>query len=220
MYKAIIFDMDGVILDTEKLFLKLWKQAGKDFSICIKDEHISKMRGGTIERAKIIFEEIFNKNINFYDVRGRREELKEEYIKKNGIPVKDGIEDLFKYIKNKNIKIGLATSTFESIATKYLKETGLYKYFDVIVCGDMIKNSKPAPDIYLETCKRLKLEPKNTLVFEDSKMGILSAHSAGCNVIMVIDIDDKYDDETEKKLIFKIDNYKQAINFLEKIKEN
>ena len=218
MYKAIIFDMDGVVLDTEKLLMKCWQEAGMEFNLCIENKHLSKMRGGTISVIKEIFEKIFGTDLDFYKIRGRREQLKDEYILKDGIPVKDGIEDFLKYIKSNNIKIALATSTIKDIAINYLKEVDLYKYFDEIVCGDMIENGKPSPDIYLEVCKRLGISPKEALVFEDSRNGIWAGHSAGCDVIMVIDIDDTYDD-TEDKILTKIDSYEQAINFLESIKE-
>ncbi len=218
MYKAIIFDMDGVILDTEKLLMKCWQEAGKEFNICIENKHLSKMRGGTINVIKAIFEEMFGTDIDFHKIRQRREHIKDEYILKDGIPVKEGIEEFLKYIKNNNLKIALATSTITDIATKYLKEVDLYKYFDVVVCGDMIENGKPSPDIYLQACKKLGVEPKDALVFEDSRNGIWAGYSAGCDVVMVIDIDDKYED-TEDKIVYKINDYKQAIDFLQKVKE-
>lgn len=218
MYKAVIFDMDGVIFDTEKVLMKCWEQAGNEFGICIENKHLSKMRGSNINTGKVIFEGMFGKDIDFFKIRERREILKDEYILKNGIPIKEGIEDLLIYIKNQGIKIGLATSTIEKIATKYLKEANLYKYFDTIVCGDMIQNSKPSPDIYLEACKILNVKPKEALVFEDSRNGIWAGHNAGCDVVMVVDIDDMYED-TEDKIITKIDSYEQAINFLKNIKE-
>ncbi len=218
MYKAIIFDMDGVVFDTEKILIKCWQEAGKDFNINIENKHLINMRGGTIDVIKKAFEENFGTDIDFYKIRERREILREEYIKKNGVPIKEGIEDFFKYIKNNNIKIALGSSNFSNIAIDYLKSVDLYKYFDVIVCGDMVKNGKPSPDIFLEACKRLDVSPKDALVFEDSKNGIIAGYNAGCDVIMVVDIEDSYTD-IEDKIVFKIDNYKQAINFLKSIKE-
>nr|WP_317358515.1 HAD family phosphatase [uncultured Tyzzerella sp.] len=219
MYKAIIFDMDGVILDTEKLLMKCWQEAGQQFNICIENKHLAKMRGGNINVIKAIFEDIFGKDVDFYKVRQLREDIKDNYILKNGIPVKEGIEDFFKYIKNNNIKMAVATSTVSEVALKYLKQLDFYKYFDTIICGDMIENGKPNPDIYLEACKKLNVEPKEALVFEDSRNGIWAGYKAGCDVIMVIDIDDTYED-TEDKIILKINDYKEAINFLEKNKRD
>lgn len=213
MYKAILFDMDGVILDTEKIFMKCWEKAGKEFGLNIENKHLSKMRGGTIDVIKNVFESMFGTDIDFYTVRNRREVFKNQHIEQYGVPVKEGVEDLLKYIKQNNIKTAVATSTTKDLAFKYLKQTNLYKYFDQIVCGDMIKNGKPAPDIYLEACKRLEVLPKDCLVFEDSRNGIWAGHNAGCDVAMVVDIDETYED-TEDKIVLKVYNYEQAINFL------
>ena len=218
MYKAIIFDMDGVVFDTEKILIKCWEEAGKDFNLNIESKHLTNMRGGTIDIIKNAFEENFGTDIDFYKVRERREVIREEYIQKNGVPVKEGIEDFFKYLKSKNIKIALGSSNFSNIAIDYLKSSSLYKYFDEIVCGDMVQNGKPSPEIFLEACKRLNVAPKDALVFEDSRNGIIAGYNAGCDVVMVVDIDDSYED-TEDKIVLKIDNYKQAIDFLETIKE-
>lgn len=211
--------MDGVILDTEKLLMECWKEAGEEFNICVTNEHLSKMRGGTTAVIKGIFENIFGTNIDFEAVRILKEKIKDDYILKNGIPVKEGIEDLFKYIKSKNIKIGLATSTIEDTAKKYLQQVDLYKYFDITMYGDKIENGKPNPEIYLKACENLCVKPKDALVFEDSRNGIWAGYSAGCDVVMVIDIDDTYED-TEDKIILKIDDYKKGIEFLETLKEN
>ncbi len=96
---------------------------------------------------------------------------------------------------------------------RYLIDSKFAKYFDCIICGDMIKNGKPEPDIYTEVCQSLKINPKEAIVFEDSKNGILAGYRAGCNVVMVIDIDE-YFEETEKFIIGKIRNYKEAEKFI------
>lgn len=212
MIKAVIFDMDGVIFDTEKLLLKCWKQASKVYNIDLKDEQIAKFRGTTAKMGKEIFEKMYPE-IDFFQIRNEREKLKNQYIAENGMPIKDGIEDFLKLIKEKELKIALATSTKQEITMRYLIEANLAKYFDFIICGDMVKNGKPEPDIYIEVCESLKMKPEETIVFEDSKNGILSASKAGCNVVMVIDIDEFYE-ETENLLIGKVKNYTEAENFL------
>ena len=127
---TVIFDMDGVIFDSEILVLSSWKE-----------------------------------------VAGR-----------HGI---QDVEKLLKYLKDKGFKVGIASSTREKIVRRQIWEGGLLEYFDQIVGGDMVKHSKPEPDIFLEACGRLESKPENCYVIEDSYNGIRAAHAAGMHPIMV-----------------------------------
>lgn len=216
MYKAVLFDMDGVIFDTERILMKCWIEAGKKFGLDISNEHLSKFRGTTANVGEKIFREMFGNDYNFFEIRKLREELKDKYIEENKIPVKNTIEEFLKYLKQKGIKRAIATSSSEDIAKKYLEMVGFIDYFDVIICGDMIEKSKPEPDIYLKALEKLNLKPEDAVVFEDSRNGILAGYSAGCDVIMVVDIDESYQD-IEDKIIFKIYNYDEAIEYFDKI---
>lgn len=212
MIKAVIFDMDGVIFDTERLLLKCWKEAGNKYNLNIKDEEIAKLRGTTVNTGEKIFNKIYP-NIDFWEIRNERETLKDKYILENGLPIKEGIEELFKFIKEKGLKIALASSTKQEIVMKYLIQSKFVNYFDYIICGDMIQNGKPEPDIYIEVCDSLGVLPKETIVLEDSKNGILAGYKAGCNVLMVVDIDEHFE-ETENMIIGKIKNYKEAEKYI------
>ena len=101
---------------------------------------------------------------------------------------KPGIHELLEYLRSLKIKTGLASSTREEIVKKELSEGGLLSYFDEIVCGDMVKRSKPAPDIYLETCRRLLVKPEHCYGIEDSYNGIRALKSAGMHPLMVPDL--------------------------------
>lgn len=111
-----------------------------------------------------------------------------EIADKEGIPVKPGARELMKYLTEKKVPMGLASSTRLAVVTQELQAAGLYDYFQVVVGGDLLKNSKPAPDIYLMTCERMGVLPGNTYAIEDSYNGIRSAHSAGMHPIMVPDL--------------------------------
>lgn len=216
MYKAVVFDMDGVIFDTEKLLMRCWIEAGEKFNLKLENKHLSKFRGTTANVGKGIFEGMFGTDYDFFEIRKLREELKDNYILQNGVPVKEGIEKFLKYLKEKGIKLAIATSSNEDVAKKYLTQTNLIGYFDEIVCGDMLTRSKPNPDIYLHALEKLNVESKDAVVFEDSRNGILAGHNAGCDVVMVVDIDSSYED-TEDKIILKINSYDEAISFFEKL---
>ena len=101
---------------------------------------------------------------------------------------KPGVEELLKYLKENGFKVGLASSTQEATVRRQISEGGLLKYFDQIIGGDMVKRSKPEPDIFLEACRRLESEPERCYVIEDSYNGIRAAHAAGMHPIMVPDL--------------------------------
>ena len=104
------------------------------------------------------------------------------------LPKKPGVCELLEYLKTRGVKIGLATSTREKVVLKELKDGGILPFFDVIVCGDMVKRSKPDPDIYLEACSRLHVRPSECFAIEDSYNGIRAACRAGMKAIMVPDL--------------------------------
>ena len=215
MIEAVIFDMDGVIFDTEKLIRRCFKKANKVYNINITDEHLLKVRGMNEKAEKEVFEKLFP-SISFNDLISSVRAFKNSFIKENGVPIKNGIEDIFKYLKQKKLKIGLATSSIKEIALDYLDKCNFTHYFADIICGDMVVNSKPEPEIYIKSCQNLNVLPKNALVLEDSKNGIISAFKAGCNVLMVIDIEESYK-ETEDIICGKIKDYKDFMNIFEKL---
>lgn len=107
---------------------------------------------------------------------------------KNELPVKPGVYELFDFLKKNNYKIGLASSTRKEVVTLQMKQVGLLPFFDVLVCGDMVQNSKPHPEIYLKACELLGAAPSSCFAVEDSFNGIRSAHGAGMKTIMVPDL--------------------------------
>ncbi|MCR5415270.1 MAG: HAD family hydrolase, partial [Pseudobutyrivibrio sp.] len=113
--------------------------------------------------------------------------------------LKPGAKEILKWLRDNNIFVALVTANDKDRAERYTKKIGLYEYFDAIVCADMVEFGKPAPDIYAYACKELKVDPKNTIAVEDSPNGCMSAHGAGCNVVMVPDLTEP-DEELKTKL--------------------
>ena len=109
-------------------------------------------------------------------------------IENSPIPLKKGVRDFLERVSKLDLKLAVATSTGYDLAIKKLKNTDLYKYFEVVVAGDQVQNSKPDPEIYLTAAEKLGVDPKKCLAFEDSDNGTLAAHSAGMTVIQIPDI--------------------------------
>ena len=161
--KGVISDMDGVILDSEKLYVRFWCEAGQFYGFPFERKHAlgirSMARPFAIERLQGWFGDSFD-----YDtVRNKRIELMNAYVEKHGIEAKPDAEKLLSYLKQKGIAVALATATPKDRAEEYLRRVGLLQYFDEVVSARMVKNGKPAPDIYLYAAEKLGLKPEECL---------------------------------------------------------
>ena len=121
-----------------------------------------------------------------------------DYIKEHPAEKKAGLDELLSYLKEKGIRTAVATATDTERAREYLVPAGVYDKFDRIICGNMIANGKPCPDIYLYACKQLGLPPEKCLALEDSPNGVSAAHAAGCITVMVPDLTPPEPDQLEK----------------------
>lgn len=192
--KGVIFDMDGVILDSEKLYVRFWCEAGRFYGFPMEEKHALSIRSMARPLASEKLRGIFGSSFDYDAVRSKRVELMDKYVEENGIELKDGAEDLLVYLKENGYRIALATATPPDRAEKYLRAHDLYKYFDVTVSASMVSLGKPAPDIYLLAAEMLGLSAQSCLALEDSPNGIRSASSAGCVTVMVPDLDLPNDD--------------------------
>lgn len=199
--KAVIFDMDGIILDTETLLEKYWRRAAKEFGFDMSREQALELRSLAGEYASPLLKKYFGEGFDYTAVRNRRKKLMEENIAQNGLKKKKGAEEALEYIKKLGLKRALATATDIERAENYLKKIGLFDKFDCICCGPMVKHGKPSPDIYLLAAERLGLAPEECAAVEDSPNGITSAYRAGMKPIMVPDLSEP--DEELKKLLYK-----------------
>ncbi len=190
MFKAVVFDMDGVITDTEKLYRKYQLEEGH--SRGITDEEMLRVclaiAGGNKYTNKPKFEAIVGRGIDYFEYREKMMARLDNHIKTYGVELKPGVKEILQYLKDKGIKIGLATSTVRDRAMGYLTDHDIYKYFDKLVFGDMVEHGKPAPDIFLKACEELGVAPEEVIAVEDSINGIKSSHAAGTYPVMVVDL--------------------------------
>lgn len=190
MYKAVVFDMDGVLIDTEKIYRRSWKINGRSIGIPEDEmEHLcDRVAGGNKASNARVFREIMGEDFDYLAFRQKTMDLFEAYVAENGIDIKPHVKETLIYLKEHGVKIALATSTEKSKAVARLEAVGILQYFDERVCGDEIEYGKPHPDIYLKACRKLGALPKETVAVEDSVNGVISAHTAGLYTVMVVDL--------------------------------
>ena len=197
MIRAVIFDMDGTLIDTEKYYRIFWPKALAEFGYHMTDEQALSMRSLGRPFAPARLRQWFGEELDYDAVRQRRKDMMEDCLDREGIRRKPGALDLVQRLKADGITTAVATATDPERTAKYLRLTGLEGYFDRLISATQVKEGKPSPDIYLYACEQLGLKPEECLAVEDSPNGVLSAYRAGCKVVMVPD-QTEADEETKK----------------------
>ena len=183
----VVFDMDGVLFDTQKVYTRTWREVAEilhidNFEIPLK-LCIGRNRVDQVDILKTHCGEDFPFD-EFYDLK---EKIFTGHIEEDGVPLKKGTKLILDTLKSIGAKVAIASSSRKDVVLHHLDETGLTGYFDVIIGGDMVEHSKPFPDIYLKACKEFKCNPYDTYAVEDSYNGIESAVKAGLKTIMIPD---------------------------------
>ena len=184
---TIIFDMDGVLFDTERLTMDAWSTVASRRGLKGIEEIYTQCVGRNAADTERIL-------LDFYgdiDIDEFYEEFRTEIyamLERDGMPIKPYAAECLSALKESGYRLALASSTRTQTVERQLKDAGFYDYFEQIVCGDQIPAGKPAPDIYLEACRRMGVEPSLAAAVEDSYNGVRSAAAAGLTVIMVPDL--------------------------------
>lgn len=215
--KAVVFDMDGLMFDTEKVFVMAWDYVGEQMGIGKAGYMSLKTLGLNVEKSEQVLKEEFGDKYDRVTMRKLTKEFLTKYYSENRVPVKKGLYILLDYLKSQGYKLAVASSSPKWEVEEHMKDAGVFDYFQAIVCGDMVNKSKPEPDIYLTACEALQVNPEECYVLEDSRNGLLSAHRAGCKVIMVPDLWQP-DEEIEGILFGKCSDLEEVKDFLEKQK--
>jgi HAD superfamily hydrolase (TIGR01509 family) len=197
---GVLFDMDGVVLDTEKLYARFWAEAAHALGYPMTYEQALGMRSLNSQAGQQKLESYFGPGVSRAVMRDKRVELMDAFVAENGIDPKPGIHELLDALKERGIKTAIATSSPMDRATAYLSRLGLLEKFDCICSGHDVKQGKPAPDIYLHAAASVGIPPENCLAVEDSPAGIESAFRAGCMPVLVPDLDGST--EEMRKILF------------------
>ncbi len=202
---AVIFDLDGTLIDTEKYYRVFWPKALAEFGFHMSDEQALAMRSLGRPFAIRQLKDWFGEELDYQAVRSRRKILMEEYLDREGIERKPGARELLDFLRARHITTAVATASDLERTEKYLKKVGLAGCFDALISATMVKEGKPSPDIYLYACSQLGKAPESCIAVEDSPNGVLSAYRAGCRVIMVPDQTEP-DDTLSECLIARMDS--------------
>lgn len=199
MIRAVIFDMDGVLIDTEKHYNAAWCQAAKEAGFPFTREHALLLRSCEAQEGERLMQKIFGTDFDYYAIRERRRELVRERLDRYGLEKKPYVDEALKFLRKKGIKTAVATATALDITKSHLTSIGIYDLFDSVVSAKNVAHGKPAPDVYLYACRQIGEEPENCLAVEDSPNGIMSAYTAGLRPVMVPDLTEP-DEELGKYL--------------------
>lgn len=213
--KAIIFDVDGLMFDTENLRMESYKYAMPIAGITVSEQALIKTLGVNSKEIKRIMFEDAGYEFDYGKLREIRYKYVDDYMEKYGAPIKKGLYELISFINNIGLKKAIATSNSYEVISKYCKEANLLDEFEIIVTGDKFTRGKPFPDIFLNTSEQLGIPPEECMVLEDSFNGIKAAHSANMLPVMVPDIV-KPDEKIEKLLYAKCDSLLDVIEIIRK----
>jgi beta-phosphoglucomutase-like phosphatase (HAD superfamily) len=186
--EAIVFDMDGLSLDTEPLYKIAWQQALAELGHELDDAAFIRFVGRSTADCERILAEQLGSEFPLETFRSRWPGLWRACAHQQGIATKAGLTELLGFIRSEGLPIALATASDASYTEFSLGLADLHDTFDVVVTGDQVANPKPAPDIYLEAARRLGVDPRRCIALEDSDAGILAASTAGMVCLLVPDL--------------------------------
>lgn len=188
MICAVIFDMDGVLIDTEKHYNAAWCQAATEAGFPFTREHALLLRSCEAKEGEKLMQGIFGPSFDYYAIRERRRELVRERLAQYGLEKKPGVEETLRFLRAKGIKTAVATATSLDITKSHLTTIGVYDLFDSIVSAKNVAHGKPEPDVYLYACEQIGERPQDCMAVEDSPNGIMAAYRAGLRTVMVPDL--------------------------------
>ncbi len=192
--KAIVFDMDGVMIDSERLVLESWKKVGTRYELDDVASVFPECIGRSVADTHKVFIKKYGESFPYEEFREDTQKAFNELEDEGKLNPKPGVYEILDFFQKKGFKLALASSTRMDKIEEILSKLGLLSPFDFVISGDNVKESKPNPEIYLKACEGIKCNPKYCVAIEDSYHGIHSAHNAGMYSIMIPDLKEANDD--------------------------
>lgn len=187
--RGVLFDMDGLVLDSEKLYARFWAEAAAFYGFQMNYQQALAMRAANSRLSQEKLHSFFGPEADYRQIRAKRIELMEAYIAENGLETKPGIHELLDYLQAQGVRTAITSSSPLDRICRHLSQHGLDTRFDALCSGYDVPRGKPAPDIYLKGAASLGLKPEECLALEDAPTGIESAFRAGCLAVIVPDLD-------------------------------
>ena len=212
--EGVLFDMDGLVLDTEKLYCRFWREAAAFFGYEMTYAQACALSGVGTQSGDAILRSFFGEDAQPDEIRQKRVELMAEFVAENGVELKSGIRQLLDYLQERGIPAAITSSSPIPRIRQYLAFHALEGQFAALCSGRDVPQGKPAPDIYLKGAQAVGVPPERCLALEDAPAGLLAAHRAGCLPMMIPDRVQP-DGETEKLLYAKGDSLFDVIAVLE-----
>jgi HAD superfamily hydrolase (TIGR01509 family) len=186
----VIFDMDGLMFDTERLAMEAWGKVCREAGLFVRQQEINMMKGLSIENSERVMKKVIGKDFPFKELSGKKEHYMLKHIYENGVPVKDGLYELLDYLDHKNILKAVATSTLRKKAEMLLEMANISDRFDFKIFGDEVSKGKPDPEIFSTAVKKAGCPAQECVVLEDSENGVIAAIKANTKVVFIKDMED------------------------------
>lgn len=202
MIKAIIFDMDGLMIDSERVTFECYQERLKDMNLTMDEEFYKTLLGKPIKGIYQRFYDVYGNDFPIENVIQDVHQLMAERFETEGVPVKKGLVKLLHYLKDNNYKTIVATSSNRDRVDKILSQAKITEFFDDSICGDEVTKGKPNPEVFLKSCQKLGVNVDEAIVLEDSEAGIQASYDANIKVICIPDM--KYPEKQYEEKTFKI----------------
>ncbi|MBM6840290.1 HAD family phosphatase [[Clostridium] spiroforme] len=216
MIKAIIFDMDGLMIDSERVTFEGYQEMLKKMNLTMTEDFYITLLGKPIKGIYQRFYDVYGKDFPIETVIKDVHEYMAVRFEKEGVPLKKGLVPLLKYLKANNYKTIVATSSNRDRVDNILKSADIEKYFDDSICGDEVSKGKPNPEVFLKSCQKLGVQNDEAIVLEDSEAGIQASAAADIKVICIPDM--KYPEPEFAQKTYKIcQDLDEVANFIKSL---